>query len=372
MNTSPSAEVNSESDKGITDAAIAQAAGRLREVLAEMKKSETWKQIVEPRDAVFARFQPIFQPAYIQVLTAEELRPFFYFENNHHWTGLFRQVNRVCSDMPRLREVLLKLTDETRAIEDRLDEVGGVVVGLGKAIITAILTVGFPAKYGVWNNVSEGGLIKLGIFPDFERGVSFGARYSRINAILRRLADTLSIDLWTLDALWWQLGRGNDPPVLGAGTDASIVEPQSATSAQFGLERHLHDFLYDNWAHTELGRDWEIFAQPGEPDAGYEYACPVGKIDILARHRTEKKWLVVELKRNNTSDSVVGQILRYMGWVRQHVAEPGDKVHGLIIARIGDFALQYAISAVPELRFMTYKVGFELIPASLVSGASSQ
>jgi len=372
MNTSPLAKFNSESDKGITDAPIAQAVGRLREVLAEMKKSETWKQIVEPREAVFARFQPIFQPAYIQGLTADELRPFFYFENNHHWTGLFRQVNRVCSDMPRLREVLLKMTDETRAIEDRLDEVGGAVVGLGKAIITGILTVTFPAKYGVWNNVSESGLIKLGIFPDFERGMSFGARYSRINTILRRLADALGIDLWTLDALWWQLERGNEPPVLSMGTDESIVGPRPAASAQFGLERHLHDFLYDNWAHTELGRDWSIFAQPGEPDAGYEYACPVGKIDILARHRTEKKWLVVELKRNDTSDSVVGQILRYMGWVRQHLAEPGEEVHGLVIARTGDLALQYAISAVAELRFMTYEVEFKLIPASLASGASSR
>jgi len=55
-----------------------------------------------------------------------------------------------------------------------------------------------------------------------------------------------------------------------------------------------------------------------------------------------EKWLVVELKRNDTSDSVVGQVLRYMGWIRQHLADPGDEVHGLIIAREGDEALHYA------------------------------
>ena len=98
------------------------------------------------RDAVFARFQPIFEPAHIPKLTFEEFKPFFYFENNHHWTSLFRQVNRVCSDMPRLRDALLVLLDETRPINARLDEVGEAIKGMGKAIITGILTVAYPAK----------------------------------------------------------------------------------------------------------------------------------------------------------------------------------------------------------------------------------
>jgi uncharacterized DUF497 family protein len=58
---------------------ISAAAGQVRQALAEMRKSETWKQIVEPRDAVFARFQPIFDLAHLPRLTAEEFKPFFYF-----------------------------------------------------------------------------------------------------------------------------------------------------------------------------------------------------------------------------------------------------------------------------------------------------
>src|SRR5688572_10602343 len=116
----------------MSDAAIALAVGQLRETLAEMKNADIWKQIVEPRDGVFARFQPIFQPTYIPNLTEAEFRPFFYFENNHHWTSLYRQINRICVDMPRLRQVLLILTNENRAIEERLDEVGGKITGLGK------------------------------------------------------------------------------------------------------------------------------------------------------------------------------------------------------------------------------------------------
>jgi len=43
-----------------------------------------------------------------------------------------------------------------------------------------------------------------------------------------------------------------------------------------------------------------------------------------------------------------------MGWVRKHLAESNEEVHGLIIARVGDEALSYAVSAVPNLKFMTY------------------
>jgi hypothetical protein len=353
----------------VPEPAIAEAVGELRQALVELKESQTWRQIVEPRDGVFARFQPIFQPAYIPNLTAEEMQPFFYFDNNHHWTSLHRQVNRVCADMPRLREVLLILTDETRTIESRLDDVGGVITGMGKAIITGILIIAFPAKYGVWNGVSENCLLKLGLLPEFERGSSFGSRYARINAILLALAAALGIDLWTLDALWWQYSNGSEPPVPGDLVAGPVVGRENVSEQQFGLERHLHDFLYDNWNHTRLGQEWKIFALPGEPDAGYEFACAVGRIDILARHRVGKKWLIVELKRNDTSDSVVGQAARYMGWVRQHLAEPGDEVLGVIIAKSCDILLQYAISAVPGLEFMTYEVEFQLNPAPYLENA---
>ncbi len=336
------------------------AVGQLRQALAEMKKSMLWSQIVDPRDAVLARFQPIFQPSYIPALTVEEFKPFLYFENNQHWSSLHRQVNRICSDLPRLRQALAILVDESRPIEERLDELDGYSKGLGKGIMTAILTVTYPDKYGVWNNVSEAGLKQLKIWPEFAWGLSFGSRYLRVNSILRGLADALEIDLWTLDALWWQVSREDVPP---GGIDKSVpgspLPPDIPSTQQFGLERHLHDFLYDNWDQTEIGKDWTIYTEPGDDEAGYEYACPIGRIDILARHRREKRWLVVELKRADTSDSVLGQVLRYIGWVKHHLAK-GDEVHGLIIAREVDDALRYAISVVPNLRFQTYEVEFRL------------
>jgi hypothetical protein len=316
---------------------------KLRDLLDAMKQSQIWNDIVLPRDQVFSRFQRIFTPAHIPKLTAEEFKPILYYETNHHWNGLHRRGLRLVEDMSKLRKALAVLLDEASPLQARLDEVAGSINGFGKATITAILQVAYPKKYGVWNNTSEGGLVELGLYPEFDRGEKFGSCYVKINSVLTELATALEIDLWTLDALWWMLRQGDVLP--GAGTAQITLDsktPGLVSSQFFGLERHLHDFLFDNWNTLELGREWEIYGIPGNEDAGYEFACPVGRIDILAKHRTKRKVLIIELKRNDTSDAVVGQALRYMGWIRQRKAEPEDAVHGLIIAREGDDALHYA------------------------------
>jgi hypothetical protein len=307
-------------------------------------------------------------PEHLPSLTEEEIRPFFYIEHNKHWTGLYRQVNRVCRDMVAFRTALLTLVDESRPIEHRVDEAAEAIWGLGKGILTAFLVVAFPAKYGVLNNTSEAALVELDLTPAFERGMSLGARYVRMNEVFLRLAQELDVDLWTLDTLWWEIVAKEDSEPTRVDLPASAASSVQDNAAQFGLERHLHAFLFDNWASTSLGRDWAIFSRPGEPDAGYEFTSDVGRIDILAKHKTEQRWLVVELKRGQSTDAAVGQTLRYMGWVKGNLAELGEVVEGLIIAQSGDTALHYAVSAVPGLAFKEYRVEFQLVDAPPVVG----
>lgn len=71
-------------------------------------------------------------------------------------------------------------------------------------------------------------------------------------------------------------------------------------------------------------------------------------------------WPCVELKRNQTSDVTIGQVMRYMGWVSRHVASPGDKVQGLIIARQPDQQLLYALDVIPNIDLKLYEVEFRL------------
>jgi restriction system protein len=92
----------------------------------------------------------------------------------------------------------------------------------------------------------------------------------------------------------------------------------------------------------------------------------VGEIDILARDRSSGNWTVIELKKGRNSDTVVGQILRSMGWIRTHKAGGTEKVRGIIITGAPDERIKYAISASEGIEFFTYKVSFDLVAVEKV------
>jgi hypothetical protein len=319
------------------------------------------------------RFGPIFSSAHVPTIREDEFRSFLDFKNNRHWSGLHRQGPRMCADMARLRDALQVLLDESRPVGERVDYAANRVPGMGKGIATAILHVGYPAKYGVWNNTSEAGLKQVGLWPRLDRGMSLGAKYVAVNDVLTRVASELQIDLWTLDALIWlpMPARDRPEPVAGPGgfSDKGEATPDDASPGEmppghrFALEAHLQSFLWLNWDQTSLGGEWARYVEPGDPDRGYEYPCGVGRIDILAKHRTQPRWLVVELKRGQSSDQTVGQILRYMGWIRHELASEGESVEGLIVAREPDTKIRYALEMLPNVGLQLYEVDFRLVDA---------
>ena len=339
--------------------------GRLRAAHSSMLEDVGIQEIIAAKDQVIARYGPAFQPGRIEEIEEKVLGSFLYIENNRHWSGLQRQVNRICADMAKTRNALASLVNENQSLSSRMQP-AAEIKGMGKGIITAILHVAYPEKYGVWNNTSDEALAELEIYPKFARGATFGDRYEAINEILKALADAIQVDLWTLDALWWHLWSNDeakededDGPVLAKKSGKASNDK----IAKFSLERHLHDYMFDNWDSLELAKDWEIYSRDGEPDAGYELKIPVGRIDLLAKHKSQPRWLVIELKREKSSDSVVGQVLRYMGWIQRHLIEEGDTVEGLVVATEGDSQLHYALEVVPNLSFMAYEVQFSLTNA---------
>ena len=66
-------------------------------------------------------------------------------------------------------------------------------------------------------------------------------------------------------------------------------------------------------------------------------------MDILALSKDRKEFLVVELKRDRASDEVVGQTLRYMGWVMKNLCTAEQTVKGCIVALSGDAKLENAL-----------------------------
>ena len=83
--------------------------------------------------------------------------------------------------------------------------------------------------------------------------------------------------------------------------------------------------------------------------------------DILGQKKDKSDFLVVELKRDRASDIVVGQTLRYMGWVKEHLCERTQNVTGCIIAQDKDAKLDYALKPVGNIDFMRYEVDSRLI-----------
>jgi hypothetical protein len=312
---------------------------------------------------VLARYQPIFAPEHLPKLTEEEFRSFLVFKNNQHWVGLQRSGSAICADMKKLRKSLAVLLDDSIPIEQRLDRLapGGrdSIHRLGRAVITAILMVAHPEKFGVWNARSEGTMKELGLWPTLRGADSFGSRYRRVNDTMIGIAKELGTDLWTLDGLWWAVMAGAAPADADQADLEARPEDGSREEQSFGLERHLHDFLYDNWSRTVLGKEWELYTEDGD-EVGMEYQTPIGRIDLLARHRSGKRWLVIELKRAQTSDQTLGQVMRYIGFVEKELAQKGDRVEGLIIAQGGDEQLKYALAAAGRVKLMCYRVDFRL------------
>lgn len=70
--------------------------------------------------------------------------------------------------------------------------------------------------------------------------------------------------------------------------------------------------------------------------------------------------LVVELKKGRAADAVVGQVLRYMGYVKEELAEADQTVLGVIITRDDETRLKRVLSMVPSVSFYRYQVSFRL------------
>lgn len=146
---------------------------------------------------------------------------------------------------------------------------------------------------------------------------------------------------------------GQAPPSLIA-TDQAVEDP-----TVFALEKHLEDFLVSNWSSTLLGQKYDIYTVDGEM-VGQQYPSDTGPIDILAISKDGKELLVVELKRGRASDSVVGQIQRYMGYVIDELAEDNQTVKGVIIALEDDLRIRRALKVAKGIDFYRYEVSFKL------------
>ena len=125
----------------------------------------------------------------------------------------------------------------------------------------------------------------------------------------------------------------------------------------FYMEKQLEDFIVHNWDNTALGKKYDLIIEEGEL-VSQQYRTDIGSIDILAKDKKNGSYVVIELKKNQTSDDTVGQVTRYMGWIKEKKND--NNVKGIIVAGAFDKKLEYALKMVSNVEVFLYELNFKL------------
>lgn len=150
----------------------------------------------------------------------------------------------------------------------------------------------------------------------------------------------------TLKNYWNKKEKGEEE-----ADDDSIEEPNLGISEE-KIEQ-LKEEDYQKLIHNNFKK---IFPDLEYVDEDYQnqhlghYVTTESKImDFLCKDK-KGNFVVIELKIKG-ADEALGQVCRYMGWVKENLCENSQKVRGIIISERADNQLDYAIKVVPEVTF---------------------
>lgn len=119
-------------------------------------------------------------------------------------------------------------------------------------------------------------------------------------------------------------------------------------------EKALEQHLEDHWDSTEFASlGIELASQEKHGLPCRQVLTPRNTIDLLGYRPGAREWWVFELKKGRSSDAVVGQVQRYMGWVADQ-AKPGERVRGAIVVGRVDDNLRSSVAANERLSLWRY------------------
>lgn len=240
------------------------------------------------------------------------------------------------------------------------------LTGRNANVLNALLFVNNPGKFigSVSLNHRRQLIQSLGI-GDFDSLTTFGEKVILSNRLILDFFSRSIEGKWSprtlsrflyyepFQSLWLTKPEAEKRELV-----SSEEESVDSRESEFVLEKHLEDFLVGYWESSPLGRIYELIEEEDEV-VSQQYPTDIGKIDLLVRSKANREYTVIELKKGQTSDDTVGQLARYMGWVKEKLAN-GHTVHGIIIAGATDVRLKYALSMVPNTKLMIYRINFNL------------
>lgn len=138
---------------------------------------------------------------------------------------------------------------------------------------------------------------------------------------------------------------------LDALADHRIVNAafDSEASTRFGSEADVEEALVDDWNSTPFAAIHN-FARPIR-----QHRIGGGYLDILA-YRKANDLLIVELKRNDPADKVVGQLARYVGAATLELEgrSRANRVQGVILTNEVTPKLEAAVAGADRFGLWTY------------------
>jgi hypothetical protein len=172
----------------------------------------------------------------------------------------------------------------------------------------------------------------------------------------RRVGEVIDWAHAALRVLFNHLERSRN--VLTAAT-VSGGDGDAMGDFTLAFEKYLEDLLVARWDSLS----WT----PPMQYLGRQVQCgDLGPIDTLARERAAGDLVVIELKRDRSDDVVVGQLSRYMGWIKEHRATPfGVSVRDIIVVHEVTPKLRAAAMAHDSVQLYTYELAIALQPVVL-------
>ena len=143
---------------------------------------------------------------------------------------------------------------------------------------------------------------------------------------------------------------------MALGPEVVTDEPNDSGDRAFAYERDLQNYLAKNLALLEQGL--KLYQDDDEQYDGIEFPAGNRYIDILAVG-ADRAFVVIELKVSRGHDRTVGQLLRYMAWVRDNLSK-GTPVRGIIVANEISEDLKLASSMVSSVQLVEYEISFSL------------
>jgi hypothetical protein len=341
------------------------------QLLKEFKNSQYLKGHSPIREERYKYNHEWTNPQKITEMPDEELKKRFveYYSGGEGRQG-FNQVwrERIIRDISNFKKTIIYLLDENIPVEERFSNVvdgyGGYHIdGVGRALASAFLMDFNPDKYCIWNNKTEMGFSVLGWSLPYESSDDSGTKYVKVLEKLKELRDNIGKDL-DLDFdkvdhfLHWIAAEEDGKNAVKSVVGESVL-PEMGIAVEAPEEKFVQKLIEPNFENIFASLNLKLY--DGDPDQpGALFDTPAGTIDFLAVDKNTGDFVVIELKVGKVGDSAIGQILRYMGYVKANLA--GDKnVRGIILAEEIDEKAKYALSMIPAVEFKKYKLNIQLV-----------